>query len=39
MRGYGRTDKVETAFTFDDLVYDVIKVCKKEIKKCFIFTM
>ena len=30
MRGYGRTDKVETAFTFDDLVYDVIKVCEKE---------
>ena len=30
MRGYGRTDKVETPFSFDDLVNDVIKVCEKE---------
>jgi len=30
MRGYGRTDKVETPFTFDDLVKDVITVCEQE---------
>lgn len=30
MRGYGRTDKVETPYGFDDLVQDVIAVCRQE---------
>jgi pimeloyl-ACP methyl ester carboxylesterase len=30
MRGYGRTDKVETPFPFDALIDDVIGVCEQE---------
>ena len=30
MRGYGRTDKVETSYSFDDLIQDVITVCRQE---------
>ncbi|MGB0575447.1 MAG: alpha/beta fold hydrolase [Alphaproteobacteria bacterium] len=30
MRGYGRTDKVETPYRFGDLVGDVIAVCQQE---------
>ena len=30
MRGYGRTDKVETLYGLDDLVQDVIAVCEQE---------
>jgi 3-oxoadipate enol-lactonase len=30
MRGYGRTDKVETLYSFDYLVQDVIAVCEQE---------
>ncbi|MBK18759.1 MAG: hypothetical protein CMM52_07970 [Rhodospirillaceae bacterium] len=30
MRGYGRTDKVEDRYSFDDLVADVISVCEQE---------
>ncbi|NKB22754.1 MAG: alpha/beta fold hydrolase [Alphaproteobacteria bacterium] len=30
MRGYGRTDKVETPYSFEELVQDVISVCEQE---------
>lgn len=30
MRGYGRTDKVETPFAFDALIDDVLGICEQE---------